>query len=201
MTATQPLAQRRYVLADLLGYPSATATARNAALVLAGAGLTGAAAQIQLSLPALSPVPFTLQTLAVLLAGAALGPWRAAAAMLTYLIAGLAGVPWFAGGTAGYAAATAGYLLGFLVAAALVGELARRGGDRRPWRTALTMALGNLCIYAFGVPVLAAATGMGPGTALHKGALVFLLPDAIKIALAAGLLPAAWALAGRVRGR
>lgn len=186
-------AGRLAVLADLL--PGALA--RDAGLVAAGCGLTAAAAQVQFVVPALSPVPFTMQTFAVLLVGAALGPWRATAAMLAYLAAGLAGVPWFAGGASGYALASSGYLVGFVAAAALVGELARRGGDRRPWRAAGTMALGNLVVYAFGVPVLVAATGMAPALALRQGAGVFLIPDAIKIVLAAGLLPGAWALAGR----
>jgi biotin transport system substrate-specific component len=188
---------RRPVLADLV--PGALT--RDAGLVLAGAGLTGLAAQVQLTVPLLSPVPFTMQTLAVLLVGAALGPWRAAASMVVYLAAGLAGMPWFAGGASGYAAATAGYLVGFLVAGTLVGELARRGGDRAPWRAAGTMAVGNLVVYALGVPVLALATGMGAAQAVQKGALVFLVPDAIKIVLAAGLLPGAWALAGRAGSR
>jgi biotin transport system substrate-specific component len=83
----------------------------------------------------------------------------------------------------------------------VVGELARRGGDRRPWLAAGTMAVGNLVVYAVGVPVLAGASGMGLAWALEKGALVFVLPDLIKIVLAAGLLPGAWALANRVGQR
>jgi biotin transport system substrate-specific component len=194
---TQSLAPRRLVLADLLP----ASLARDAAIVTAGCALTAVAAQVQFAVPALSPVPFTMQTFAVLLVGAALGPWRAATAMLVYVAVGLAGVPWFAGGASGYALASLGYLLGFVVAAVVVGELARRGGDRRPWRAAGTMALGNLLVYAVGVPVLAAATDMGAALALEKGALVFLLPDAIKIVLAAGLLPGAWALANRAGTR
>lgn len=189
MTA-QSLAARRLVLADLL--PGTLA--RDTALVVAGAGLTGLAAQFQFTVPAISPVPFTLQTFTVLLVGAALGPWRATSSMVLYLIAGLAGVPWFAQGTSGYPAATFGYLVGFAVAAAVVGELARRGGDRNPWRAALTMAVGNLVVYAIGVPVLAGATAMSLATAIDKGAVVFLATDVIKIVLAAGLLPGVWAL-------
>lgn len=194
MTSTLPVAApRRYVLADLV--PGTLA--RDAALVLAGAGLTGLAAQVVFTIPAISPVPFTLQTFAILLVGAALGPWRAAASMILYLVAGLAGVPWFSSGASGYEFSSFGYIIGFLVAATLVGELARRGADRKPWRAAGLMVLGNLVVYAFGVPVLAAATGMGMGTAIHQGAVVFLATDAIKIVLAAGLLPSAWALTTR----
>ncbi len=195
MTATLPVAPRRYVLADLV--PGALA--RDAALVLAGAGLTGLVAQAQFVVPAISPVPFTLQTFAVLLVGAALGTWRAAASMGLYLVAGLAGVPWFAQGTSGYSqvAVTFGYLVGFVIAATVVGELASRGGDRRPWKAAGLMVLGSLIIYAIGVPVLAAQTGFDATTAIHKGAVVFLATDAIKIVLAAGLLPGVWALIAR----
>jgi biotin transport system substrate-specific component len=193
----QTLAVRRGVLADLL--PGTLA--RDAALVAAGCGITALAAQVQFVVPALSPVPFTMQTFAVLLVGAALGPWRAVTSMALYLVAGIAGVPWFANGASGYALTSFGYLVGFVLAAALVGELARRGGDRNPWRAAGTMVLGNLTVYAVGVPVLAAATGMNLALALEKGAGVFLIPDAIKIVLAAGLLPAAWALTGRTEKR
>jgi biotin transport system substrate-specific component len=197
MTIDLQIARRRAVLADLV--PGTLA--RDAVLVLAGAGLTGLAAQAQFTIPSISPVPFTMQTFAVLLVGATLGTWRGAAAMLTYLVAGLAGVPWFAGGASGYTALTAGYLIGFLVAATLVGELARRGGDRNPWRAAGTMVLGNVVVYAIGVPVLAAVTGMSFGTAVAKGAMVFAATDAIKIVLAAGLLPGAWALVSRFSSR
>lgn len=194
MTA-ETIATRRLVLADLV--PGTVA--RDVALVAGGCGLTAAAAQLQFTVPALSPVPFTMQTFAVLLVGAALGPGRALASMTIYLAAGLAGVPWFAGGTSGYHLVTLGYLVGFAVAAVLVGELARRGGDRNPWRAAGTMLVGNLAVYAFGVPIMAAATGMSLSLALEKGAGVFLLPDAIKIVLAAGLLPATWAMVRRFR--
>lgn len=194
---SQSLAAPRPVLADLV--PGALA--RDTVLVLAGSALVGVAAQLQFTVPAISPVPFTMQTFAVLLVGAALGPWRGAASMILYLIAGIAGMPWFAGGASGYALVSFGYLVGFVVAATVVGELARRGADRRPWLAAGTMALGNLIVYAFGVPVLIAATGMDLATALEKGAAVFLIPDIIKIALAAGLLPSAWALARWVGNR
>ncbi len=189
------LVRRRLVLADLI--PGTLA--RDVALVAAGAALTGVAAQLQVTVPAISPVPFTAQTLAVLLVGAALGPARAAVSMALYLAVGLAGLPWFAQGASGYVPGLFGYLLGFVAAAFVVGMLARRGGDRRPFRTAGTMVLGNAVIYAFGVPVLAAATGMGALTALQKGAGVFVVGDLIKIVIAAGLLPGAWALVRRLR--
>jgi biotin transport system substrate-specific component len=188
MTITA-LPTRPRVLADLV--PGALV--RDIALVAAGAALTGAAAQAQFTVPALSPVPFTAQTFAVLTIGAALGPGRALASMALYLTAGLAGVPWFAAGKSGYAFASFGYLIGFAAAATVVGLLARRGGDRTPLRAAGTMAAGNLIVYVCGLPVLIAATHMPVATALRQGAGVFLLPDAIKIAIAAGLLPSLWA--------
>jgi biotin transport system substrate-specific component len=183
----------RIVLADLI--PGARV--RDIALVTAGAGLTGLAAQVAVHVPG-SPVPITGQTFAALLVGAGLGWQRSSASMLLYLVAGLAGVPWLAGGSSGWAASS-GYVIGFVFAAALVGALARRGGDRTPLRTAATMALGNIVIYAFGVPVLMAATGFGLSTALAKGVLPFLAGDALKIVLAAALLPGTWSLVRLVR--
>lgn len=197
MVAAESVAPRRVVLADLV--PGALV--RNAVLVAAGAGLTGLAAQVSVPIEPLSPVPVSLQTFAVLLVGAALGPWRGLASMLLYLVAGLAGVPWFAGGTHGAGGASFGYVIGFVLAAGVVGELARRRGDRTPLRTAGTMVIGNLVVYAFGVAWLAAVTGLGPVKAVAVGVLPFLIGDAIKIVLAAGVLPGAWALVRRFAGR
>ena len=192
---------RPAVLSDLIpGVPALPGTAgvrvRDAALVVAGAVMTGLSAQLSVPIPG-SPVPVTGQTLAVLLVGAALGLHRALFSMLLYVLAGIAGVPWFAGGSSGFGGATFGYVLGFIAAASLVGWLAQRGGDRTVVRTVGTMALGNLVIYSFGLPVLVATTGMDIGTALVKGAGVFVVGDLLKILIAAGLLPAAWKLASR----
>ncbi len=185
------LAPRRTVLADFV--PGALA--RDLTLVLAGAAFTGLAAQVAIPIPG-SPVPLTGQTFAALLVGASLGWQRGATSMLLYLIAGVAGVPWFQGGSSG-APVSLGYVVGFVFAGALVGLLAQRGGDRTPLRTFGTMALGNLAIYSVGVPWLMTATGMDLAKALSVGVLPFLVGDALKIALAAGVLPAAWALVRR----
>ncbi|MEV0149559.1 MULTISPECIES: biotin transporter BioY [unclassified Nonomuraea] len=188
--ASAPMSIRPAVLSDLL--PGSRV--RDVALVVGGTGLTGLAAQLTVPL---WPVPVTAQTFAVLLVGAALGMNRAAASMALYLVAGIAGVPWFAGHSSGFGGATFGYVLGFIAAAAVVGKLAERGADRTVLGTVGTMALGNVIIHAFGLPVLMAVTGLDLGTVLVEGAGKFLLGDAAKIAVAAGLLPLAWKLARR----
>lgn len=187
------LTVRPRVLADLV--PGGLL--RDVALVAAAAALTGLAAQVAIPL---WPVPITLQTLTVLLAGAVLGPLRGAAAMLVYLAVGAAGVPWFAQQNSGIGFVTFGYVIGFVLAAAVVGTLARRGADRTVVGTIGTMVLGNLVIYAIGVPYLAVALGVSLGEAISFGATPFLLGDGLKILLAAGLLPAAWRLSGRGQG-
>ena len=183
--AAQPA--RPAVLSDLV----APTWVREVLLVLAGSGLVGLAAQLSVPIPG-TPVPVTGQTFAVLLCGAALGARRAALSLGLYLVAGAVGVPWFAGGASGTAAPSFGYVVGFVAAAALVGFLAARGWDRTPLRTVVTMAVGTLVIYAVGVPWLAAALDVDVAEALRLGVRPFLLGDALKIALAAGVLPLAW---------
>ncbi|MEO5986863.1 MAG: biotin transporter BioY [Candidatus Limnocylindria bacterium] len=184
-------AVRPRVLADLV--PGELA--RDVALVIGAAALTGIAAQIAVPLP-FTPVPLSLQTLTVLLAGAALGPMRGGLAMGLYLLAGVVGVPWFSEQRSGWEFASFGYIVGFVLAAIVVGAFARRGADRTVIGTAGLMVVGNLLIYAIGVPWLAAAVSADLPAALGMGATPFLLGDALKIVIAAGLLPAAWRLAG-----
>ncbi|MER5841157.1 MULTISPECIES: biotin transporter BioY [Streptomyces] len=180
------------VLADLVP----ASRARDVALVAGGAVLTGIAAQLAVPVPG-SPVPVTGQTFAALLVGTALGARRGLLALALYAMAGAAGVPWFAEGGSGIGMPSFGYVLGMLLAAVVVGSLARRGADRSVWRTAGTMLLGSAVIYAVGVPYLALATGMSASAAIAAGLTPFLIGDALKAALAMGLLPTAWRFADK----
>jgi biotin transport system substrate-specific component len=175
------------VLAD---FASRTAIAQ-IALVVGGAAFVGIAAQIAIPLP-FTPVPLTLQTFAVLLVGASLGSLRGALSMVVYLLAGMVGVPWFAEGSSGFTSASFGYILGFIFAAFIVGRLAERGASTTVLRTAGLMVVGNIAIYAVGVTWLKFAIDVDWATAMSLGVVPFLIGDAVKIALAAGLLPLAW---------
>jgi biotin transport system substrate-specific component len=170
-------------------------------MVIGGAALTAVSAQIVWFAPWNPLVPYTFQTASVLLVGTVLGSRLGLASMLLYVALGAAGLGVFAQGSSGLAAdgalrASVGYLGGFVLAGALVGWLAERGWDRSPLSTIGLMVLGNLVIYAVGVPVLIAVTQLDLGTALRVGALDFVPWDLIKIAVAAALLPLAWRVAG-----
>ncbi|MFF0444829.1 biotin transporter BioY [Streptomyces sp. NPDC004609] len=180
------------VLADLLP----ASRTRDIALVVGGAALTGVAAQIALPIPG-SPVPVSGQTFAALLVGTALGARRGFLSLGLYAVAGMAGLPWFAEGESGWGMPSFGYILGMLLAATVVGALARRGADRSVPRAAGAMVLGSVIIYAVGVPYLALSTGMTLTQAVAAGLTPFLIGDAVKAALAMGALPAAWKLIGR----
>jgi biotin transport system substrate-specific component len=190
-------AQRAAVLADLIPASTrSTSRARDVLLVLSGTALVALSALVAVPLP-FTPVPLTLQTFAVLLVGAGLGWRRAVPSLLLYAAVGMAGVPWFARGESGAMFASFGYIIGFVVAAGVVGRLAAARGDRTVMRTVATMTLGSLIIYAFGVPVLMAVLDLDIAAAVALGVVPFLIGDAIKVALAAGLLPATWKLVDR----
>lgn len=192
--ASLPLHQRRpLVLADLV--PGARA--RDALLVVGGAGLVGLLAQIAIPVAG-SPVPVTGQTFGALAVGAALGWQRGAAALAVYLVAGMAGMPWYASGGSGIGVPSLGYVIGFVLAAGVVGALASRGGDRSPGRTIATMLLGNAVVYAVGLPYLAWSLGIDLGAAFDIGMANYLLGDGLKILLAAGCLPGVWRLMDRL---
>lgn len=167
-------------------------------LVVAFAGLTALAAQIRIPL-GFTPVPLTGQTFAVLLTGAALGFRGGAAAQSLYVAAGLAGFPVFQGGEGGWSyatGATAGYLVGFIVAAAVVGYLAEQGQDRRVSTAIPAMLAGNSMIYLLGVPWLMHILNTDLAGGLTAGLAPFLVGDLLKTAAAGLLLPAVWKLVG-----
>jgi biotin transport system substrate-specific component len=189
---------RPLVLGDLIALNRGRAAhaVRDVLLVVGAAGFVGALAQISINL-LFTPVPITGQTLGVLLAGTALGWRRAAASMALYAVAGVLGVPWFAGATSGYVGASFGYIVGFFFAATACGYLAERGVDRSPLRSVPAMIVGEIIIYAFGLTWLALDLHLGAAATLTDGFTPFVVGDAIKAAIAAGLLPVAWRLAGR----
>jgi biotin transport system substrate-specific component len=150
-----------------------------------------------------SPVPVTGQTFGVLLVAGALGMRRGVASISVYVLIGLIGIPFFAEGKGGIQVilgATGGYIVGFVLAGAVVGRLAELGWDRRLIGALGAMAIGNVVIYLVGVPWLMAVTGFPLPVAIEKGVLPFLIGDAIKLLLAAAAFPAAWWLVGRRAG-
>ena len=202
MSSTPTTLRRPVTLADLLPLERLTPNLRDVALVVGGALLTALAAQIAFVVP-WTPVPYTLQTGAVLLVGTALGTVRGALSILFYVLVGAAGLPVYAqasGGSEHLVGATGGYLIGFIVAAAVVGWLAEKGWDRSFGSAAGLMLIGTLIVYAIGVPVLTIVTGLPFADALEVGALVFLPWDIAKVLAAALLLPYAWRVAGERAG-
>jgi biotin transport system substrate-specific component len=183
------------VLADAIA--AAPSRALDGALVLTMALLIALCAQISIPLPH-TPVPITGTTLAVLYAGALLGPKRGLASVALYLLLGGVGLPFFAAGASGWThfiGATGGYLAGFLPAAWLTGRLARRGWDRDPLRASALMLCGSAVIFACGLAVL--SFYVPAGELLAKGFYPFLIGDAAKSCLSAGLLPVGWKLIGK----
>lgn len=174
---------------------------QDALLVASFAALMPLLARIAVPLP-FTPVPITGQTFGVLLAGALLGPRRGALAMLLYLAEGLAGLPVFAGGTSAWSPSragvpvivgpSAGYLFSYPLAAWAVGFLAERGWDRRFSRAVASMLVGEAIIYLVGLPWL--GTYVGVARAVPLGLLPFVPGDALKLLLAAAVLPSAWHL-------
>lgn len=210
LTARTPLAQRLVPRTGALARP----LVRNGLLVLLGTMLMTLCARISLPL-SFTPVPITLQTFAVLLIGALLGPRLGALTMVVYILEALAGLPVLANGLHAWSPSrlaglpviigpTAGYLFSFVPAAALVGALAERGWDRQVRSAIPAMLLGNLVILLGGFAWLATATLLLSGTlnltALFLAAVLPFLPgDALKLMLAALALPGGWKLLERMR--
>ena len=211
---------------------------RDLTLMFGFAGLVALCAQIAVRLP-WTTVPVTGQTFAVLVAGGALGAWRGAGSLSIYMVLGMAGVSVFApgsGATSGdwdahfilpwrgteayvWDISSGGYIVGFIVAAWLVGFLAERGWDRKQW-VHVAMLAGNVVLYVPGllwlyhlidtdwiVPGAAKPLGeliSGSGTldkTLKGGLYPFIVGDLMKLLLAAMVLPSAWLLVDKVKGR
>lgn len=168
-------------------------------IVCLGAGLIAGSAQVSIPLP-FTPVPITGQTFSVLLVGASLGLRRGGASGLLYLLLGIAGAPVYAGGAHGFdviTGASGGYLLSYPVVSALIGWLAERRWDRRFSSAIGAMLTGNVVIYLFGLPWLAAVLHTNLEKTLELGLYPFVPGDTLKLYLAAALLPAAWRLIDR----
>jgi biotin transport system substrate-specific component len=179
----------RVTLADLV-VPRTWVT--NTLLVIGGAVFTGLLAQVAVPL---WPVPITGQTLAVMLVASTLGLVRGTLSMLVYAVLGVVGVPWFSGWSGGPSilhGPTGGYIVGFNVAAAIVGWSAERGGDRRILRAVATFLVATISVFAVGLPWLAFALGTDLQQTLEFGLYPFIVGGLVKALLAALIIPAAW---------
>lgn len=168
------------------------------AAVLFGVCLLTLSAKVQVPF---WPVPMTMQTLVVLMLGMAYGSRLGAGTVVAYLLVGAAGFPVFAGtpergiGLAYMMGPTGGFLLGFVVAAWIVGVLAERGWDRSITRCAVAMLAGTTAIFVVGLAALAPITGLA--RAIETGFVPFLASSTLKIALGAVAMPLIWRVLGR----
>jgi biotin transport system substrate-specific component len=194
-------AERGLTLADFLVPISVgerlNARLRHILLIATGAFFIFLTAQIYI---VRTPVPLTGQTFGVLIVGGALGARRGFAAVALYVLLGLVGLPFFAegkGGSAVILGATGGYLIGFMVAGAVVGRLAELGWDRHIGGAIGMMLIGSVLIYAIGLPWLAVVLHLSPADTIAAGLTPFIAWDVAKLAVAAGIFPTAWWLIGR----
>ena len=205
------------VLAEAL-WPADQTTAiwvRRLVLLVAGVIALWVSAKIQV---ATVPVPITLQMLVIMVIGAAYGPTLAATTVAAYVALGMQGFPVFAGtpekgiGMAYILGPTGGYILGFVIAAYVVGALAKSGWDRIPLTMAGAMAVGILCVYVPGVVWLSSGFGLlgglgGEGAFMGYGwenwyaygVKTFIWVDALKLVVAIVAFPAIWRLVGDAR--
>ena len=179
-----------------------------AAFVAAGSAFVAICAQVRIHLP-FTPVPITGQTFAVLAVGGLLGSRLGAATLLLYMAEGTFGLLWgnesegfkvFSEGTSGWeviAGPTGGYIVGFVLAAYIVGWLTERGFDRNPLTATIAMMIGNISLY---VPGLIWLDHHFPGQAFEFGLYPFVLGDSAKLLLAASVVPAGWAILRHVPG-
>lgn len=191
------------VLSDMFGATEGTALRiKQAALVVLGIAFLAVAAKIKVPM---WPVPITMGTFAVLTIGAAYGARLGLVTIMGYLIVGALGFDVFAGSSAEkfgltyMMGGTGGYLFGYVMAAVVLGVLAQRGWDRSVLWMALAMLIGNVLIYVPGLAWLGQLYGWDKPI-LEWGLTPFLIGDALKLGLAALVLPAAWKLVGRARG-
>jgi biotin transport system substrate-specific component len=209
-----PAAERGITIADFLVpitiSERISARIRHIALICLGAVFIALTANVTVWLPN-NPVPITGQTLSVLVVGGALGLRRGGMSVALYLVLGFF-LPVYAGQAHGLGTiasigsggivmgAPGGYLIGFLFAGALVGWLAENGWDRHIGGAVGAMILGEIVIYAIGVPWLAMAIDASPEKAIALGLTPFIVGDVIKLAIAAVIFPSAWWLVGRRAG-
>ena len=191
------------VLSDVLGADEGAALRiKQVVLVLGGVLVLAVAAKIKVPM---WPVPITMGTFAVLTIGAAYGARLGLVTILAYMLLGAIGFDVFAGSSAEAAGltymmgGTGGYLVGYVLATLALGTLAQRGWDRSVVWMALAMLIGTVLIYVPGLAWLGQLYGWDKPI-LAWGLTPFLIGDVLKLALAALVLPAVWALVGRARG-
>lgn len=176
-------------------------------LVLAGTAILAISAKVEVPF---WPVPMTLQTLAVLLIGAAYGSRLATATVVAYIAEGMFGLPVFANTPPAVAGPlymlgpTAGFIMSWVLVAAIVGFASDRGWDRSPVRLGAAMLVAIVVQFTLGFAWLAwfahlpnGAAGIGMAHAFAGGVAPFLLGDALKVVLAALVIPASWSLVGQ----
>jgi biotin transport system substrate-specific component len=176
--------------------------ALDAVLIIAGAALTAASAQVAVPL---WPVPVTGQTLAVLLVGVTLGAVRGGISMVLYAVLGIVGLPVFSESSSGWgviAGPSGGYIIGFIFAAILTGWLAQREWDRKLLRAFVAFLAGSVVTFAFGLPWLATYLGAvgAPNdlnSVLTAGLYPFIVGGVVKSVLGAGIISLAWVALGR----
>jgi biotin transport system substrate-specific component len=163
-------------------------------LILTGTVFLALMAQISFPIPG-SPVPFTGQTLGVLLLGTAYGASLGFSTMAFYLLMGILGAPIFASGSHGLekiVGATGGYLVGMLISTLVLGALAGRKWDQKIKTVIPTMIIGNSIVFAFGLIWLHQYTGQSWAWTFEKGLTPFIFGELLKIAIASTTLPVVW---------
>jgi biotin transport system substrate-specific component len=175
---------------------------RDVALVLAGTAFTALLAQVAINVPG-SPVPITGQTLAVGLVGATLGFRRGAAAMLLYALLGLV-LPIYAEGASGWSVvwgANGGYIVGFVIATAVIGLMAERGADRKALSAFVAFVAAQAIVFACGLVGLKLATDESWSWVAHNGFTIFIVGGLVKAVVGGAVLPSAWSLVRRLDRR